>query len=70
VTFLTEYINEINSLQTDVIKRNFEQALKSSFSSRGKNGIGIITMRYHSEDTLKYSFLNVGSKQLFSLEMN
>jgi hypothetical protein len=70
VTFLTEYINEINSLQTDVIKRNFEQALKSSFSSRGKNGIGIITMRYHSEDTLKYRFLNVVSKQLFSLEMS
>ncbi|MCF8407423.1 MAG: DUF6272 family protein [Crocinitomicaceae bacterium] len=70
LTFLTEYINEINSLQPEVIKENFDQALRSSFFSRGKNGIGIITMRHLSENRLKYRFLNVGSKQLFSLEMS
>jgi hypothetical protein len=67
--FLTDYLNEINNLTSDSIEKSYNTAIQKSFFSKEQNGIGIISMRYHSEKPLKYSFKNAGDKLLFCLEM-
>lgn len=67
--FLTDYITEINNLDKYEIELRYNQAIENSFTSKDKNGIGLITMRYHSEEPLKFSFQKSDQKILFSLEM-
>jgi hypothetical protein len=67
--FLTEYISEINRLDATTIEKRYQSAIESSFISKDKNGIGLISMRYHSEEPLKFSFQKSEQKVLFSLEM-
>jgi hypothetical protein len=69
VLFLTEYISEINRLDVKTIEKRYQSAIESSFISKDKNGIGLISMRYHSEEPLKFSFQKSEQKVLFSLEM-
>ena len=68
-SFLAEYLSEINSLDKVEVENRYNLAIKNSFKSKDKNGIGLITMRYHSEEPLKYSFQKSDQKILFSLEM-
>jgi hypothetical protein len=67
--FLSEYISEINRLDAKTIEKRYQSAIESSFISKDKNGIGLISMRYHSEEPLKFSFQKSEQKVLFSLEM-
>ena len=68
--FLTDYLNEINGMSSELIEKSYNTAIQKSFFSKEQNGIGIISMRYHSEKPLKYSFKNTGDKLLFCLEMS
>lgn len=67
--FLIDYLNEINSLDDLSIETRYKSAIAASFDSRDKNGIGLISMRYHSQEPLKFSFQKSDEKVLFSLEM-
>lgn len=68
-SFLAEYLSEINSLDKVEVENRYNLAIKNSFKSKDNNGIGLITMRYHSEEPLTYSFQKSDQKILFSLEM-
>lgn len=68
-TFLTSYLNDINQLDELTVARRYKTALENSFISKEKNGIGLISMRHHSQEPLKFSFQKSGQKVLFSLEM-
>ena len=67
--FLNNYLNEINLLDDSIIEKRYKLALENSFISKDKNGIGLISMRYHSQEPLKFSFQKSGQNVLFSLEM-
>lgn len=67
--FLTEYLTEINSLDDLSIETRYKSAIAGSFVSKDKNGIGLISMRHHSQEPLKFSFQKSDQKVLFSLEM-
>jgi hypothetical protein len=67
--FLINYLHDINSLDDSTIESRYKLALENSFISKDKNGIGLISMRYHSQEPLKFSFQKSGQKVLFSLEM-
>lgn len=67
--FLIDYLSEINKLDELTIEKRYKTAIENSFISKDKNGIGIISMRYHSREPLKFSFQKSDEKVLFSLEM-
>jgi hypothetical protein len=67
--FLTNYITELNNLDKSAIEVRYQSAIESSFVSKDKNGIGLISKRHHSQEPLKFSFRKSNQKVLFSLEM-
>lgn len=67
--FLNNYITELNNLDKLDIKKRYQLAIESSFVSKDKNGIGLISMRHHSQEPLNFSFQKSEQKVLFSLEM-
>ncbi len=66
---LSGNLKEINRIDATTIEKRYQSAIESSFISKDKNGIGLISMRYHSEEPLKFSFQKSEQKVLFSLEM-
>jgi len=69
-TFLIDYLNKINFLTPVELSNMYHDAIKKSFKSKDQNGIGLIFMRYFSDEPLKFRFDEASNQKIFSIEMS
>jgi hypothetical protein len=63
---LVGYLNKLNGMDDDAVKSYYLEILNNGLiSSKGGAGLGFITMRMKSKDTLHYAFDDCGDGQLF-----
>ena len=67
--FLTEYLTKINDMESTQLKDFYNKAIQNSFTSKDKNGIGLISMRYLSDERLQFYFKESSDLLIFSIQM-